>query len=562
MSIFRPSGNYFQKEWDMHERVDMAAPHLSAFLRRLTRGMAAQTLADQSDRQLVEQLLLGRDDAAFEALVRRHGPMVYRVCWRVLAQAQDAEDAFQATFLLLAQKLRTLRKHDSLASWLHGIAHRVALKARAQAAARRRHEKQASARQAGSPDEITWTELRVVLDTELASLPEKWRLPLILCYLEGQTQDEAAAQVGWTRPTLQRRLAEARAVLGCRLRKRGVFWSAALSAMLVADCATSAGMPQALVGSTVEAVGCIAVGQAPAAAISAKVTALTKEGVKALILKKSIAAAMIAMGLIGAGAGAIYSPNNPERERADIDQKQPTQQRLFLEQKGRDENDANTVLDKAIRAIGGEARLRQAKAVWWKARGKSFNDGNEVAFTNETTVQGLDQLRMEWEDEIDGKRFPGVTVLNADKGWRKSGDDLTKLDGDRLANQKRNLYLLVVPVTLVPLKEKAFQIKPAGEVKVDDKPAIGLNVTGPDGKDFNLFFDKKSSLLVKIEVRMGSGGKEFTQETFFSDFRDFDGIKRATRLERRREGKKILEQEILEFRVLDKVAPETFAEPK
>jgi hypothetical protein len=113
-----------------------------------------------------------------------------------------------------------------------------------------------------------------------------------------------------------------------------------------------------------------------------------------------------------------------------------------------------------------------------------------------------------------------------------------------------------------PLKEKAFQTKPAGEVKVDDKPAIGLNVTGPDGKDFNLFFDKKSSLPVKLEVRMGSGGKEFRQETIFSDFKDFNGIKRATRLERRREGKKILEQEILEFRVLDNVAPETFAEPK
>src|SRR5260370_36435438 len=104
MSIFRPSENYFQKEWDMHERVGMATPHLSAFLRRLTRGMAAQTLDDQSDRQLVEKLLLERDDAVFEALVRRHGPMVYRVCWRVLALAQDAEDAFQATFLLLAQK--------------------------------------------------------------------------------------------------------------------------------------------------------------------------------------------------------------------------------------------------------------------------------------------------------------------------------------------------------------------------------------------------------------------------------------------------------------------------
>ncbi len=105
----------------------MAAAKLSTFIRRLTRGMTAQTLDNQSDRQLVERLLAGQDEAAFEAIVRRHGPMVYRVCWRVLEQDQDAEDAFQATFLLLAQKLRSVRKQSSLASWLHGVAHRVAL---------------------------------------------------------------------------------------------------------------------------------------------------------------------------------------------------------------------------------------------------------------------------------------------------------------------------------------------------------------------------------------------------------------------------------------------------
>src|ERR1700741_4306296 len=105
----------------------MATASMSTFLRRLTRGMAAEPLRDQSDRQLVERLLAGRNEAVFEAIVRRHGPMVYRVCWRVSRQWQDAEDAFQATFLLLAQKRRALRDRASLASWLHGVAHRVAL---------------------------------------------------------------------------------------------------------------------------------------------------------------------------------------------------------------------------------------------------------------------------------------------------------------------------------------------------------------------------------------------------------------------------------------------------
>jgi hypothetical protein len=226
------------------------------------------------------------------------------------------------------------------------------------------------------------------------------------------------------------------------------------------------------------------------------------------------------------------------------------------------DNDANAVLDKAIKAIGGEARLHKAKGIAWKARGKSFNDGNENTFTNETTVQGLGQLRMEYEEEIDGNLVKGVTVLNEDRGWRKNGGDLRRLDGDRLANQKRNLYLLVVPITLVPLKGKAFKIEPAGEEKVGDKPTVVLKITGPDGKDFNLYFDKNSGLLVKLVVRMGAQGREFTQETTFGDYKDFDGIKKATKIERRRDGQKVLEQEITEFKVLDRLAPETFAEPQ
>src|SRR5215471_8031260 len=210
----------------------MATASMNAFLCRLTRGMVAETLREQSDRQLVERLLAGRDEAAFEAIVRRHGPMVYRVGWRVLQQEQDAEDAFQATFLILAQRLRTVRRHASLASWLHGTAHRVALKARAQAATRRRHEQKARAEKF-PPEEVPRRELRAVLDAELERLPEKWRLPLVLCYLEGHTQDEAARHLGLSPRTLRRRLEEAKAALGRSLGRRSVGWPAALSAVLL-----------------------------------------------------------------------------------------------------------------------------------------------------------------------------------------------------------------------------------------------------------------------------------------------------------------------------------------
>jgi RNA polymerase sigma factor (sigma-70 family) len=234
--------------------------------------------------------------------------MVYRVCWRVLQHAEDAEDACQATFLVLARKLRTVTNRDSLASWLHGVAYRVALDAKARAATRRRHERRAAARPAGPPDEITWGELRTALDAELGRLPEKWRLPLVLCYLEGRTQEEAAGQLGWSKSTLLRRLGEARAALGRRLTRRGVVWSAALSAVLLSDCAAPAALPPGLLSSTVKAAGCIAAGRAASALVPAEVLVLV-EGVHAptsLALNK-VAATLLALVLLAGGGGfAVY----------------------------------------------------------------------------------------------------------------------------------------------------------------------------------------------------------------------------------------------------------------
>ncbi|MCI0464783.1 MAG: sigma-70 family RNA polymerase sigma factor, partial [Gemmataceae bacterium] len=312
--------------WNMSKALEQQpdAANLSAFIRRLTRGMAAETLGDQSDRQLVERFLSERDEAAFEALVRRHGPMVYRVCWRVLQQDQDVEDAFQATFLMLAQKLRTVRKHASLASWLHGVAHRVALKAQAQAATRRRHERRAPLPRAVPPNEVTWRELRVILDAELARLPEKWRLPLILCYLEGRTQDEAAAQLGWSKNTLRRRLDEARETLGRRLTRRGV-GPAALSAILLSDCASPAALAPGLVASAVEAAAHVAVGQAAAAVASAEVLALAEGVATTMSLTKGNIAMglLLALGSIVTAAGISASITRPEPPAAREERRVP-----------------------------------------------------------------------------------------------------------------------------------------------------------------------------------------------------------------------------------------------
>jgi RNA polymerase sigma factor (sigma-70 family) len=288
----------------------MSTATLIDVLRRLARGMDAELLGQESDRQLVERALAQRDAAALQAIVHRHGAMVYRVCWRVLQHTQDAEDAFQATFLVLAQKLRTVRKHASLASWLHGVAHRVSVRAKQQAKARRLRESRTSSSDTMSPDDVTWKELRSALDAALSQLPDKWRLPLVLCYLEGRTQEEAAKRLAWSKSTLRSRLAEARDALARRLSKCGITMPAALSAVLLSDCVTSAAPPPGLVARVVEAAADVAVGKTLATAASATVAALTEGAIKAMFMTKLktvsvVLVAAAALAAIGIGTASF-----------------------------------------------------------------------------------------------------------------------------------------------------------------------------------------------------------------------------------------------------------------
>jgi RNA polymerase sigma factor (sigma-70 family) len=291
----------------------MGAANLSTFIRQVTRRMAVESLADQTDRQLLARLLAGYDESVFDALIRRHGPMVYRTCWRVLHQEQDVEDAFQATFLVLAQNLRTIRKHTSLASWLHGVAHRVALKARTQAVTRRRHEQLAAVRPLRSPEEMTWAEVGAILDAELGTFPEKWRLPLVLCYLEGRTQDEAARELGCGKNTLRRRLDEARAALGRRLRRRGIVLPATLSAVLLSECVVSAGLPPGLAEPVLKAAACAATGRAVTeAGVSARTVNLTVGVIQTMSHTRiKVAAAVLSVMIVLAATVGLAGFNAP-----------------------------------------------------------------------------------------------------------------------------------------------------------------------------------------------------------------------------------------------------------
>jgi len=230
--------------------------------------------------------------------------------------------------------------------------------------------------------------------------------------------------------------------------------------------------------------------------------------------------------------------------------------------RGQDAKDAAAVVEKAIKAIGGEEKLSKAKAILWKADAKFRFGENESEGTLGGTMQGLDHSRRVFEGKFGDNAFRAVTVVAGDRGWRKFGDNATELEGDALANEKRRLYLSLVPITVAPLKSKGFKLAGAGEEKVGGKLAVGVKVTAPDAKTFVLYFDKESGLPAKLVADVvGFNGDEFTQETTFGDYKEFGGAKIATKLEVKRDGQTIQEMKVTELKLLDKVDPKTFAEP-
>ncbi|QEH32380.1 ECF RNA polymerase sigma factor SigE [Aquisphaera giovannonii] len=275
----------------------------------------AGTAAGVPDAELLERFLAGPAEAAevaFAALVERHGPMVLRVCRSVLGEPHDAEDAFQATFLVLARRAGSIRKQASLASWLHGAAARTAGCARAAAARRRRHERAAAGMLKLAVLSEPTDDLAGVLHEELDRLPERLRAPILLCHLEGLSHEQAAEALAWPVGTVRSRLSRGRERLRGRLIRRGV--APAIAAIWAADEAARAAVPPALAAATVRAAVSSATAWKTAGMVPPSVSVLVEGALNAMFLTRIKLAAIACVGLaVGGIALARTSAQGPGR---------------------------------------------------------------------------------------------------------------------------------------------------------------------------------------------------------------------------------------------------------
>lgn len=312
----------------------------SSLGRQVCRLLYAVEAGTMTDRQLLERFVVDADELAFAALVRRHGPMVLNVCRRVLHNPHDAEDAFQATFLVLLRRSEAIAQPELLGNWLYGVAYRTAKEARTRSARRRAREQQAAQRRADETEPAGWDDVRPVLDEELSRLPDKYRVPVVLCDLQSRSRKEVAEQIGLPEGTLSSRLARARDILRQRLRRRGLALSAGALATGLTESAAAASLPAPLVASTVQAVLTGSLAEAVAAGLVAAPVVSLVEGVLPSMLPsklKMVAMVLVALSMTGAGtsalvhqavankpvpaAEAIFRTDAHEREKKDGEQK-------------------------------------------------------------------------------------------------------------------------------------------------------------------------------------------------------------------------------------------------
>jgi RNA polymerase sigma factor (sigma-70 family) len=354
----------------------MATASLNLLVRRLRQSTETASSDGQADEELLSRFVAG-DTSAFELLVWRYGPAVLAACRKVLTTEADIEDAFQATFLTLLHGARSIRSGGAVGGWLCGVAHRVAVRVLDTSRRRRRREcRVARAEEGPGSADLSWREACEALHEELDRLPPMYRLPLVLCYLQGASRDEAARQLGWSLQSLKGRLERAREKLRQRLVRRGITLSAGLLAAL-GDSATARSVPPRLVQATLQA----AAGRVPAgvAVLLQGVTPAMKKGPITLLLALLIVALT---ATAGAGLGERRSSPPPSEDRRDKLGGSPAQEQRFA--RADEPKDASVVVGRVL-GPDGKARKDASVCLW-------ANTGNEPLTRTTTDAEGRFRL--------------------------------------------------------------------------------------------------------------------------------------------------------------------------
>jgi RNA polymerase sigma factor (sigma-70 family) len=448
--------------------------------------VAARQTREVPDRELLARYVAGHEETAFTAIVERHGGLVLGVCRRILRHEHDAEDACQATFLVLARKADTIRKGDALSSWLHGVAGRIARKLHA--GARQRACNDVSAADVAGPDtagEVTWREGLAVLDEELSRLPASYRSALILCYLEGRRQDEAARELGCSLGALCGRLVRARECLRKRMVRRGVALPAALAGAVLGSAHAEAGLPPALAVRTIKAAATLLSGQALGRVVPARVATLA-EGILTTLSVNRVKTVAVFL-LLSAGlvvAGALMAPahgeneipppaervkNAPESDRRADDKRSPDEQTVRCE-----------IHDKAGKPIAG-TRVYWTSATTVAPVTTSMKTLPRAQTSLTIKVLGEGQTDAEGRCELRGRftglEVPGTMALAAvAPGYGLGGKTQFSLPSPGAAEQAP------LTITLRPeVKIKGQLLTPAGTPANDVR--VRLNSIGLDGGD-------------------------------------------------------------------------------
>jgi RNA polymerase sigma factor (sigma-70 family) len=338
----------------------MADGH-SSLLHQLRRAFLYPPDPDIPDGQLLEGFLAQRDEYAFELLVRRHAAMVWGVCRRLLRHPEDAEDAFQATFVVLVRKAAGLRGQGYLGNWLYGVAYRTALKARASLARRHSQEQAMGSHVEKCALPLEPTDWLPLLDQELRGLPERYRQAILLCDLEGKSRKEAAGLLGWREGTLSGRLARARVLLASRLKRRGV----TLSVGALASALTAQGLARAspdLIAHSVQAALSIT-HLVAGSALSAPVALLAEGVIRSMFLTKVKIAAvvLVAVGMVGAGTGVLHLGTADGRASAKTNPPAKAKPAFTVVPKAaRQDHELEAVLKRVVNVAYQAVPLRQA----------------------------------------------------------------------------------------------------------------------------------------------------------------------------------------------------------